>query len=101
MFTPLDGPAIQGSISVGTGAVVEAKVGASVLSERKVITIQPSGKIKLLFAQEGVTPSTSDLSTKGFTIFKDAIETFEVGELQKVYMLSVSGTINVMVAERA
>jgi hypothetical protein len=101
MFQPLDGPSIQGVLSVGTGAVVEAKVGASVFTDRKVITIQPEGKVYVLFASEGSTPSLADLSTKGFIQYKNAKDTYEVGEQQKVYLLSVAGTINVRIAERA
>jgi len=100
MFQPLDGPALQGVLSVGTGAVVEAKVGAFPFSERKVITIQPEGKIYVLFADDGSTPSVSDLSTKGFIHFKDAKETYEAGAGQKVYLLSFTGTVNVKLAER-
>lgn len=101
MLLPLDGPSIQGSISVGTGSVVEAKVGVSVLSDRKVITIQPVGKIYVLFADEGVVPSVGDMSTKGFLHFKNQKDTYEAGEKQKVYLLSFAGTIDVKIAERA
>jgi hypothetical protein len=101
VFNPLDGPSIQGVISVGVGAVVEAKVGASVFTDRKVITIQPVGKLYVLFADEGVVPSIADLSTKGFLHFKNQKDTYEAGEKQKVYLLSFSGTIDVKIAERA
>lgn len=101
MFNPLDGPAIQGSISVGTGAVVEAKVGGSPFTDRKVITLQPTGKMYVLFADEGVVPSVSDLSTKGFLHFKNQKDTYEAGEKQKVYLLSFTGTIDVKIAERS
>lgn len=98
---PLDGPSIQDSISVGTGAVVEAKVGGSVYPDRKVITIQPSGKLYVLFVEEGTTPSISDVSTKGFLQFKNQKDTYEAGEKQKIYLLSFSGTVTVKIAERA
>lgn len=101
MLAPLDGPSLQGVISVGTGAVVEAKVGASIFSDRKVITIQPENKIYVFLADEGVTPSTTDVSTKGFVHYKNAKETYEAGEKQKIYLLSLAGTINVRIAERA
>lgn len=101
MFQPLDGPSAQGVISVGTGTVVEAKVGASAYADRKVITIQPENKIYVFFADEGITPSTTDLSTKGFIHYKDAKETYEVGEKQKVFLLSLAGTVNVRIAERS
>lgn len=102
MYQPVDGPAIQGVLSVGTGAVVEAKVGASIFEDRKVITVQPTnGKIYVLFANDGETPTTTDLSTKGFIHFKDAKESYEVGQKQRVYFLSLSGTVSVRLAERA
>ena len=101
MLFPLDGPSSQTILSVGTGAVVEAKVGASSLEDRKVITLQPSGKIYVYFAAEGIVPSISDVSSYGFEHFKDAKETYEAGPKQKVYLLSVSGTVNVRIAERA
>lgn len=40
-FLPLDGPGIYKAISV-TDTPQEVKVGASVLEERKVITLQPT-----------------------------------------------------------
>jgi hypothetical protein len=101
MFSPLDGPSIQGSISVGNLAVVEAKVGLSVFSDRKIITIQPMGKIYVLFAEEGVVPSLADLTTKGFIHFKNQKDSYEAGDKQKVYLLSFAGTIDVKIAERA
>jgi len=101
MLQPLDGPSLQGVLSVGTGAVVEAKVGASAYTDRQVITIQPSGKLYVFFADDGSPPSVSDVNTKGFIHFKDSKETYEAGAKQKIYLLSDSGTITVRVAERA
>lgn len=101
MFEALDGPSIQGVISVGTGVAVEAKVGGSVFTDRKVITVQPDNKIYVFFADDNSTPSTTDVSTKGFIHFKDAKETYEAGPRQKVYLLSALGTVNVRLAERA
>lgn len=101
MFDPLDGPAKQGSLSVGVGAVVVAKVGANSYPDRKVITLQPTGKVYVYFADDNETPSTTDVSTKGFTQYKNAKESYEVGEKQIIYLLSVSGTILVKIAERA
>lgn|SRR5574343_1256989 len=100
MFEPLDGPSIQDVLSVGTGAVVEAKIGVSALTDRKVVTIQPAGKIFVLFASDAV-PTVSDVTTKGFEQYKDSIQTYEAGERQKLYLVSASGTINVKIAERA
>jgi hypothetical protein len=101
MFQPLDGPSKQSIISVGTGAVVEAKANSTVLTDRQVITIQPSGKLYVYFSDDGTTPSISTVSTNGFVHYKNAKETYEVGDRQKIFLLSVSGTINVIIAERA
>lgn len=101
MYIPLDGPSKQGVLSVGTALVVEAKIGASVYPDRQVITLQPSGKLYVYFADAGETPSTTDVSTKGFIHYKDAKESYEAGERQKVFLLSDTGTISVRIAERA
>jgi hypothetical protein len=101
MYQPLDGPSIHGAISVGAAAVVEAKVGVSAFEDRKVITIQPSNKIFVYFANEGETPSVSDIQNRGFEQFKDSVQTYEAGSSQKVFLLSASGTVTVRIAERA
>lgn len=101
MFYPVDGPAKQGILSVGTGAIIEVKVGASPFADRKVVTIQPEGKIYVYFADDGETPSTTDLTTKGFYQFKDAMQSYEAGPGQKIYVLSATGTVNVRISERS
>lgn len=101
MYSPLDGPSIHGVLSVGVGSVVEAKVGASPFEDRKVVSLQPAGKIFVYFANDGETPSISDVQNKGFEHFKDSLQTYEAGQKQKLFLLSASGTINVRIAERA
>ena len=101
MFYPVDGPAKQGVLSVGTGAVVEAKVGASAFSDRKVVTLQPSGKLYVYFADDNETPTTTDVSTKGFYHAKNAMQSYEAGPGQKICLLSDTGTISVRIAERS
>ena len=101
MFQPLDGPAAQAKlISVGIVTVVEVKVGASALSERQIITMQPSGNMKVYFS-DGTIPSAATVLANGLDHFKSAKETYEAGEKQKVYILATSGTIDVIVVERA
>lgn len=101
MYQPLDGPSAQIKLtSVGTVTVVEVKAGASPLVDRRVVTIQPNGKIKVYFG-DGTTPSAATVAANGFDHFKDAKETYEAGEKQKVYILAVSGTVNVIIVERA
>lgn len=103
MLSPLDGPSKQGLLSsVGTATPVEVKVGASAFSDRKVITMQSEdGKFYVYFADTGETPSAATVAANGFTQFKDQKESYEAGEKQVVYVLSVSGTINIRIAERA
>jgi hypothetical protein len=101
MFQPLDGPSAQIKItSVGTVTPVEVKVGASALSERKVITMQPDAKMKVYFS-DGTTPSAATILANGLDHFKDTKETYEAGEFQKVFILAAAGTLNVVVVERA
>jgi hypothetical protein len=101
MLQPLDGPSLQGSLSVTASTVVELKVGINPYPERKVLTIQPNGKIYIFFGEDSTIPSVSDLQTKGFTHFKDALHTYEATATQRVYVLSVAGTVSVKIAERA
>jgi len=101
MLLPLDGPSTQIKITgIGTATPVQAKVGASAFTDRKVITLQPTGKMKVYFS-DGSVPSAATVLANGFTHFKDAKETYEVGEKQVVYLLAETGTIDVIIAERA
>lgn len=102
MYQPLDGPSAQIKItSVDTITPVEVKVGASALSERQVITLQPSGNMKVYFAGDGAAPSAATILANGLDHFKNAKESYEAGEKQRVYVLATSGTIDVIVVERA
>jgi hypothetical protein len=98
---PLDGPSAQITLSVGTVTVVEAKAGVSALDERKVITLQGTGKFYVYFGDGVNIPSAATVAANGFTQFKDARESYECGKFQPVYLLSAVGTINIVVAERA
>jgi len=101
MLLPLDGPSAQIKItSVGTVTPIEVKVGASALSERKVITMQPSGNMKVYFS-DGTTPSAATILANGLDHYKNTKETYEAGDSQKVFVLASSGTIDVVVVERA
>lgn len=102
MFQPLDGPSIQGKLTaVDTITAVEAKVGASPLVDRSVVTMQPDGDMKVYFAEDGVVPSAATVLANGFDHYKNTKESYEAGPKQKIYVLAKSGTINVIVAERA
>lgn len=101
MFLPLDGPSTQAKLtSVGTSTPVEAKAGVSPLTDRQVVTMQPSGNMKVYFG-DGTVPSAATVLANGFDHFKNTKETYEAGEKQKIYVLAASGTIDVIVAERA
>jgi len=101
MFQPLDGPSAQVKLtSVGTVTPVEVKAGVSALTDRQVITLQPTGNMKVYFG-DGTVPSAATVQANGFTHFKNSKETYEAGEKQQVYVLAVTGTIDVIAVERA
>jgi len=101
MFLPLDGPSSQiKKTSVGTVTPVEVKVGGSALVERQVITMQPTGNMKVYFG-DGTTPSAATILANGLDHVKSAKETYEAGSQQQVWILAATGTIDVIVVERA
>lgn len=101
MLLPLDGPASQGGDSVGTVTPKELKVGSSALSDRDVVTLQAiDGALWVYFGTEGVTPSASDVSTKGFEHPKKALRSYEAGARQPIWVLAKSGTVAYRFAER-
>jgi hypothetical protein len=101
MYQPLDGPSAQIKLAgVGTVTPVEVKVGASALTDRQVITLQPNGNMKVYFS-DGSTPLAATVLANGLDHYKNAKETYEAGEKQKVFILAATGTIDVIVVERA
>lgn len=102
MFSPLDGPATQGTLSVTTSTVQEAKTGASRLNDRQVVTIQANKDLYIYFGDDTVgAPSSSTVQNDGFRQPKDSIQTYEAGDTQPIYILSASGTASVKISERA
>lgn len=102
MFQPLDGPSVQGTLSVTSSTVQEAKVGGSRLTDRQVITIQADKDIYVYFGDStAAAPSSGTVSANGFRQYKDSIQTYEAGETQPVYILAVSATASTKIAERA
>lgn len=100
-FQPLDGPAAQIKLTnIDTVTPVEVKVGVSALTDRQVITLQPSGNMKVYFS-DGTTPSAATVIANGLDHAKNAKESYEAGEKQKIFILAASGTIDVIVVERA
>lgn len=91
MLFPLDGPSVQDEVSVNTSES-ELKVGASRLSERKVLTIQPvNGTIRVTF----------ESGKPGFYMYQGGFYSVEASESQAVYAKSLTGTVTVVIAERA
>lgn len=102
MFEPLDGPSKQLKVTVTTSVVVEVRVGASALEDRKVITLQPlDGDIKVYFGDGIDVPSAATVAANGMDHYKKAKETYEAGDKQKVYIVAASGTVNTVIVERA
>ena len=100
MYLALDGPSLQGTLSVTDAAVTEAKIGVSRMDERKVITVQPTnGKIYIYFGNSSV-PSAATVIADGFVHFKNAIHTYEATRHQDVYFVAVMGTVTVKLSER-
>jgi len=91
MYNICDGPAVQGTLSV-TAVEQEIKVGASALEDRKVVTVQPTnGRVYVSF-QTGIA---------GFLVYKNQMASFEASDKQPIYIISVTGTVSVKIAERA
>lgn len=103
MLQPLDGPAAQGLLSsVGTSTPVEVKVGASALTDRKLVTLQGDGKFYVYFGDDSASaPSAADVENNGFLQFKDQVQSYEAGDRQPIYVLADSGTVDIRIAERA
>ena len=101
MFEALDGPSSQGKLTVTNSTVVEAKVGGSAFEGRKVLTLQGDGRFYVYFANEGEVPNAATVSSNGFVQFRNAKESYEAAETQAVYLLALSGSVDVVIAERA
>lgn len=107
MLLPLDGPSKQFSVTVNSTTPVEVKAGASAFLERKVITLQNyktdtnKGDFYVYFADDGVVPSSGDVSSDGFIQSKNSKESYEAAGSQAVYIMAVSGSVDVRGAERA
>lgn len=94
MLQPLDGPGVYKSQSVTTSPV-EVKVGGSALSERKVITIQPTDGSVWYGYDNSVT------SNSGTKIFKGQWIQLEASDSLPVWLVADSGTVDVRITEVA
>lgn len=101
MFQPLDGPAKQGQANVTDAAVFRVKVGTNEFTDREVVTVLPlDGQIWVYFADEGETPSVSDVADRGFPQFKMSLRSYEAGPGQAIFIVADDGTVDVRFAER-
>ena len=101
-FEALDGPSKQFKLSaVGVVTPVEVFASGSSFSERKVVTLQADGKFYIYFADEGETPNAATVAANGFIQYKDAKESYEAAGSQAVFVLAVTGTVDIRGAERA
>lgn len=90
---PLDGPGVYDNISV-TDTPSEVKVGASVLVERKIVTIQPTDGVVYFGYDNSVS------STNGTKIYKNQIMFLEAGDLLPVWIVAETGeTVDVRITE--
>lgn len=102
MIQPLDGPSKQYKLtSVGTSTVVKVESGGAPYTERKVVTMQPDGKMYVFFGDGGSAPSAATVAADGFLHGKDSMKSYEASDKQELYILALTGTIDVRVAERA
>lgn len=101
MLQPLDGPSKQYTLSPGTATPLEVQDGGAPFEGRKVVTLQGDGRFYVYFADEGETPNASTVSTNGFLHFRNAKETYEATDKQAIFILAVTGTVDVKIAERA
>lgn len=102
-FQALDGPATQGQQNVTDASVFEVKAGGSALDGRNIVTIMPlDGKIWVYFGDDSVAaPNAATVKSDGFPHFKNSLRSYEAGELQPIYIVSDTGTVDVRFAERA
>jgi len=92
MFMNLNGPAVNGALSVTTTAI-EVKVGASILEERSVITIQPiDGDVYFGY-------SSSVTSSNGTKIYKGQVFPLEATDKLPVWVVAASGTVDTRITE--
>lgn len=89
----LSGAGVDGAITVGTSAV-EAKVGASPLAERKLLTIHNNGSQTIFWGYANTVTVSS-----GTHIFKNQTAIFEFTEARTVWLISGTAGQNVRIGE--
>ena len=92
-FIPLNGPAKNGTMIV-TDTASELKVDASVLDDRKIITIQPLDGVVYFGYTNSVT------SSNGTKVFKGQYFPLEATGKLPVYLVAETGeTVDVRITE--
>jgi len=86
---------VHGAITVGTSAV-EAKVGASKLTNRKLLTVFHNGNGKLYWGYSNAVTSVT-----GTQIFKNTMVSFPVGDGTSVWLISDTAGQDVRITEGA
>ena len=90
-FSPLDGPSVQGILTVTT-VEIPLRVGLTNLDDREVITVQPvDGQVYITFVT----------GIEGFLVYKNQLVTFEATNTQDIFIKAVAGTVHVKIAERS
>jgi hypothetical protein len=89
----LVGSGVEGALTVGTSAV-EAKVGGSVLVNRKLLTVHNNSSSIIYWGfTSAVTTST------GTPIFKDQFISWDISDAGKVYLIASGAGNNTRVTE--
>lgn len=100
-FEELDGPSAHDKVNITSSTPYRLKKGATELRGRKVITIQAlTGSVYAYFAGSNEVPLASDVQ-KGFVIKKGGERTYEASHTQWVYVLAVTGSVDISFAERS
>lgn len=108
MFNPLNGPSKPGKmVAVGIATPVEVKKGAEALTERKVVTLQSHsvdddyGSFYVYLSDDGETPNAATVADHGFVQTANSLHSYEASETQAIWVLSLTGTIDIRFVERA
>lgn len=107
MLQPLNGPSKSSKLSsVTASTAVEVKAGASAFDDRQIVTMQStsedtnSGAFWVYFADEGETPSAATVSANGFYHPEDSVRSYEAARTQAIWVVSVTGTVDIRFSER-
>lgn len=92
MYQTINGPGVQGALSVSTTAI-EVKVGGTALDQRILISIQPLDGVIYYGYTDSVSAST------GTKVFKGQYFSLEATDQATVYLIAASGTVDVRITE--